>query len=107
MPSTKRKRDRVKEYKRKLERRRQRIAELRARWAEFGPDDQLDEIGACLYVGGSKPIDPSTLYRRYSKGQKVGAQAVRWSRRNLDADKARLNGALTNSEDSECKQPAG
>jgi hypothetical protein len=88
--STKSKQDREGREDRK-ERRRQRIAELRARWAKFGPDDLLDEVGACLYVGGAKPIDSSSLWRNYSSPIKVGPQAVRWPRRNLDADIARMN----------------
>jgi hypothetical protein len=88
-----RKRDRNAEYKRQKERRLEHIAELIERWKTQppGPDERLDEIAACLYVGGSKPIDPSTLRRRYSPGIKVGQQAVRWPRRNLDADIARMN----------------
>jgi hypothetical protein len=91
----KRKRNRKAEYRRLLAHRREHIAELLERWKTRppGPDERLDEIAACLYVGGSKPIDPSTLRRRYGPGTKVGAQAVRWTPRNLDADIARMNGA--------------
>ena len=87
------KRDRNAEYKRLKERRLKHIAELIERWKTQppGPDERLDEIAACLYVGGSKPIDPSTLWRRYSRPIKVGAQAVRWPVRNLQADIARMN----------------
>jgi hypothetical protein len=95
--SLKRKRNRAEEYKRKRERRQQRIAELRERWAKFGPDDQLDEVGACLYVGGAKPIDSSSLWRNYSSPIKVGPQAVRWLRRSLDADIARMNAERDNA----------
>jgi hypothetical protein len=90
-PECKRKRD--EERERKRERRRQRIAELIKLWKTQppSPDERLDETAACLYVGGSKPINPSTLWRRYSPPEKIGPQAVRWPRRNLDADMARMN----------------
>ena len=77
--------------RRRKQQRQQRIAELRERWAKSGPDELLDEVGACLYVGGSKPIDGATLWRRYSPPIKIGAQAVRWTRAQLDADRARAN----------------
>jgi hypothetical protein len=91
-----RKRKRDQERERRRARRAKRIAELLERWKTQppGPDERLDELAACLYVGGSKPIDPSTLWRRYSPPIKVGAQAVRWPRRNLDADIARMNGCV-------------
>jgi hypothetical protein len=78
------KEQRKERLKRKLARKQQRIAELRARWAKSGPDDLLDEVGACLYVGGARPIDSSTLWRNYSPPIKVGPQARRWPRRNLE-----------------------
>jgi hypothetical protein len=89
----KRKRDRKAEYKRLLARRLKRIAELLERWKTQppAPDERLDETAACLYVGGSKPIDPSTLRRRYSPPIKVGPHSVRWPCRNLEADIARMN----------------
>jgi hypothetical protein len=77
---------------RRRRRRQQHIAELRERWAKSGPDKLLDEVGACLYVGGAKPIDTATLYRNYSDARaKVGSQAVRWLRDKLDAGMARMN----------------
>jgi hypothetical protein len=81
------------ERERKLKRRAKRIAELLERWKTQppGPDERLDELAACVYIGGTKPIDPSTLWRRYSSPIKVGPQAVRWPRRNLDADIQRMN----------------
>jgi hypothetical protein len=84
-------RKRAEARERKRERREQRIAELREQWAKTGPDELLDEIGACLYVGGSRPIDSATLWRQYSKPIKVSAQAVRWTRQQLEADRARMN----------------
>ena len=88
-----RRRDRKAEYARLKERRLEHIAALIERWKTQppGPDERLDEIAACHYVGGSKPFDPSTLWRRYSRPIKVGAQAVRWPVRNLQADIVRMN----------------
>jgi hypothetical protein len=81
------------EYKRLCERRLERIAELRKLWAEIPPQpgDLLDEDAACLWAGGTKPIDPSTLRRRYSPPIKVGAHAVRWPFENLQADIVHMN----------------
>src|SRR6516225_6388216 len=86
-------RDRKREYKRLKQRRLKYIAALIERWNTQppGPDERLDETAACLFVGGSKPIDPSTLWRRYSPPIKIGPQAVRWPVRNLQADIARMN----------------
>jgi hypothetical protein len=86
-------RERKRRRKEALKRRQQRIAELRERWAKSGPDELLDEVGACLYIGGSKPIDGATLYRNYGRGTRIGAQAVRWTRAQLDADRARMTAA--------------
>jgi hypothetical protein len=93
MQAAKRERNRTAEYKRARERRLKLIAELRERWKKHPParDERLDETAACLYVGGSKPIDPSTLRRRYSAGDKVGPHSVRWTPAQLDADIARMN----------------
>jgi len=86
-------RDRKAEYERLKQRRLEHTAALIERWKTQppGPDERLDEIAACLFVGGSKPIDPSTLWRRYSRPIKIGPQAVRWPVRNLQADIARMN----------------
>jgi hypothetical protein len=95
------KEQRAEEYKRLCKRRLEHIAELIERWKTRppGPDERLDEIAACVYVGGSKPIDPSTLRRRYSPPIKVGAQAVRWTVKNLQADIARMNSTQFGGED--------
>jgi predicted DNA-binding transcriptional regulator AlpA len=58
-------------------------------------DDLLDVKAACRFIGGSKPIDPATLWRgvksgRYSKPINIGAQSVRWLRSELAADRARM-----------------
>jgi hypothetical protein len=96
---------RKKEHERAVARRLERIAELRRLWTEIPPKpgDLLDEDAACLWAGGSKPIDPSTLRRRYSKPIHIGPQAVRWPFENLQADRERLNAGraseiTTNSE---------
>jgi hypothetical protein len=59
-------------------------------------DDRLDEEAACRFIGGSKPIDPSTLWRGvragiYSPPEKISAQSVRFRRHKLARDLARLN----------------
>jgi len=58
-------------------------------------DDLLDVHAACKFLGGSRPINPATLWRgvkagRYSRPIKVGAQAVRWRRNDLVADIDRM-----------------
>ena len=58
-------------------------------------DERLDEAAACAFIGGSRPIDPSTLWRGvkagiYSKPSKVGLKIVRWTRGKLRDDLARL-----------------
>src|SRR6516225_4509117 len=82
------KKQRKAEYKRRCQTRLKRIAELRKIWAETPPQpgDMLDEHAACLLIGGTKPIDPSTLRRRYSRPIKIGLQGVRWPFENLQAD---------------------
>ena len=47
--------------------------------------DLLDRGEVCRFFGGSKPIDPATLYRgirqgRYPKPVKVGPGSSRWLR---------------------------
>ena len=85
--------ERAEEYRRLRERRTEHIAELRELWARIPPqpEDLLDEAAACLWLGGTNPIDASTLRRRYSPPIKVGSQAVRWPLKNLQADIVRLN----------------
>jgi predicted DNA-binding transcriptional regulator AlpA len=58
-------------------------------------EDLLDEAETCRFIGGSKPIDPSTLWRgikagRYSKPIHISAQAVRWIRGELRRDRERM-----------------
>jgi predicted DNA-binding transcriptional regulator AlpA len=60
-------------------------------------DELLDVPAACRFIGGTgNPINPSTLWRgvkngRYSPPIKVGANMVRWRKRELRADIERLN----------------
>jgi predicted DNA-binding transcriptional regulator AlpA len=58
-------------------------------------DELLDMYAACQFIGGSRPINPATLWRgvksgRFSKPIKIGAQAVRWRRCELAADIERM-----------------
>jgi predicted DNA-binding transcriptional regulator AlpA len=58
-------------------------------------DELLDMYEACRFIGGSKPINPATLWRgvkdgRYSKPIKIAAQAVRWRRSELERDIERM-----------------
>ena len=58
-------------------------------------EEHLDEEAACKFIGGTRPINPATLWRgvkagRYSKPIKISAQAVRWRRRELAADIERM-----------------
>ena len=55
----------------------------------------LDRASVCRYFGGSKPIDPSTLYRgirqgRYPRPVKVGPGASRWLREECEAALQRM-----------------
>ena len=61
-------------------------------------DDLLDVYEACRFIGGSRPINPATLWRGVKAGQlskpvKIGAQAVRWRRDELRADIERMAAA--------------
>jgi predicted DNA-binding transcriptional regulator AlpA len=58
-------------------------------------DDLLDTSAACQFLGGTRPINPSTLWRgikagRYSRPIKIGKQAVRWRKSELAADIERM-----------------
>ena len=58
-------------------------------------DDLLDVHAACKLLGGTKPINPATLWRgmkagRFSRPIKIGAQSVRWRRSELQADIERM-----------------
>ncbi len=54
------------------------------------PDEFLDCDTVCRLIGGSKPINPATLYRgiralRYPKPVKVGPGSSRWVRAEVEA----------------------
>jgi predicted DNA-binding transcriptional regulator AlpA len=58
-------------------------------------DELLDCYEACKFIGGSRPINPATLWRgvkagRYSRPIKIGPQSVRWRRSELQADLDRM-----------------
>jgi hypothetical protein len=80
---------------RKLKRKQQRIAELRERWAKSQIEELLDETAACVFIGGSEPINAATLWRgirdgRFARPIKIGRQKVRWRRHDLQADLDRM-----------------
>jgi predicted DNA-binding transcriptional regulator AlpA len=57
--------------------------------------DLLDRGEVCRFFGGSKPIDPTTLYRgirqgRFPKPVKVGPGASRWLRSECEAALQRM-----------------
>jgi predicted DNA-binding transcriptional regulator AlpA len=58
-------------------------------------DELLDEAATCRFFGGTKPINPATLWRgvkkgRYSKPIRISDQAVRWRRSELQDDIDRM-----------------
>jgi predicted DNA-binding transcriptional regulator AlpA len=60
-------------------------------------DEYLDVKAACRFIGGTKPINPATLWRgvkagRYSKPIKISPNAVRWRRSRLARDLERIAG---------------
>lgn len=53
-------------------------------------DDLLDCRTVCAMIGGTRPIDPATLYRSIKRGAlpapvKVGPNSSRWLRREIEA----------------------
>ena len=53
-------------------------------------DDLLDLKAACAFYGGTRPINPATLYRGIRKGRyprpiKVGPGSSRWLRSECEA----------------------
>lgn len=53
-------------------------------------DDLLDLKAVCRYFGGTRPIDPATLYRGIKKGRypapiHVGPGSSRWLRSEIQA----------------------
>jgi predicted DNA-binding transcriptional regulator AlpA len=58
-------------------------------------DELLDKAAACRFLGGSKPIHKTTLWRgvksgRYSRPISIGPQIVRWRKSELAADIERM-----------------
>ncbi len=58
-------------------------------------DDLLDRAAACRFFGGSRPINPATLYRgirlgRYPQPVKIGPGTSRWLRSECEAALARM-----------------
>jgi predicted DNA-binding transcriptional regulator AlpA len=54
-------------------------------------EELLDTAAACRFLGGTRPIHPSTLWRGVASGHfsppiKLGPQIRRWRRRDLQAD---------------------
>jgi predicted DNA-binding transcriptional regulator AlpA len=53
-------------------------------------DDLLDIKEACRFIGGTRPINPATLWRgvkakRYPAPVRMGPNTVRWRRVELEA----------------------
>lgn len=58
-------------------------------------DERLDIPGACAFIGGNRPINPSTLWRWIQQGKirppiRLGSKAVRFSKRRLAEDIERM-----------------
>jgi len=59
------------------------------------PDEWLDIPAACAFIGGTRPINPSTYYRgvkagRYSAPEQRGLNIKRVNKRKLSDDLRRL-----------------
>jgi predicted DNA-binding transcriptional regulator AlpA len=57
--------------------------------------DLLDRNAVCAFFGGTRPINPATLYRgvrqgRYPKPVKVGPGSSRWLRSECEAVLAQM-----------------
>jgi hypothetical protein len=64
--------------------------------ADHPNDEWLDIPTVCEFIGGTRPINPSTYYRgvkagRYSAPEQRGANVKRVSRKKLEADLRRLS----------------
>src|SRR5262249_1502736 len=69
--------------------------------------DLLDRDATCRFFGGTRPINPATLYRgvrkgRYPKPVKVGPGSSRWLRAECEAALAQM--AEGRAEDRELKR---
>jgi predicted DNA-binding transcriptional regulator AlpA len=54
------------------------------------PDELLDLRAVCRYFGGTRPLNPSTLYRNIAKGLlpapiKIAPNSSRWLGRECEA----------------------
>jgi hypothetical protein len=61
-------------------------------------NEWLDIGAVCQFIGGTRPIHPSTYYRgvkagRYSAPEQRGVNVKRVSRKKLEADLRRLSNA--------------
>jgi hypothetical protein len=66
--------------------------------ADHPNDEWLDIPAVCEFIGGTRPINPSTYYRgvkagRYSAPEQRGANVKRVNRKKLEADLRRLSNA--------------
>jgi predicted DNA-binding transcriptional regulator AlpA len=62
------------------------------------PNELLDRAEVCRRLGGSKPIDPATLYRgikakRYPAPLKIGPNSSRWLRSEIESTLEAVKGA--------------
>jgi predicted DNA-binding transcriptional regulator AlpA len=53
-------------------------------------EELLDRKAVCLFFGGTRPLNPATLYRgickgRYPKPVKIGPGSSRWLRSECEA----------------------
>ena len=58
-------------------------------------DDHLDKNEVCRFFGGTKPIDPATLYRGIADGRfprpiKIGPKMSRWLRSECEQARQRM-----------------
>jgi predicted DNA-binding transcriptional regulator AlpA len=58
-------------------------------------DELLDIKEVCRFIGGSRPLNPATVYRgiqagRFSRPIKLGPFTARWRKSELQADIERL-----------------
>ena len=59
------------------------------------PTDLLDRDATCRFFGGTRPLNPATLYRgirqgRYPQPVKVGPGSSRWLRAECEAALAQM-----------------
>jgi predicted DNA-binding transcriptional regulator AlpA len=66
------------------------ILTVRSKTMFVNLSELLDRRAVCQFFGGTKPLDPATLYRgiqkgRYPKPVKVGPGSSRWLREECEA----------------------